>query len=359
MEWVYEHAPELRKDLLESYAQASQGEFLRLDKYYGESDHFFKKLCGLAILPTCLYTWTLASRRVYHLPNDLQTLLEWTSLQEISWGEIEWPLFSFGICLDRPLVDAYGKRYDYLLFCRNEAVVDGDETVHQEIQIILFSTDLENYRGFSKADKQQIEKAISARQTNKIKKLFADLERLDPSSGFTSPIRTYIIDLDQHKDAPITSKSLELASKQPTDDFRIKQHDLIDSAIHIIAGLALYLESLEPNQARENTWQRHSPPEIRNLRCINNVTEVCEVRCEHTLTAKDKAFLDAVNLHIRQHGHTGMPVHWRRGYWRRKPGHGQIIQAKRSVRVSPSLINEHLIKDFLEAGVPVGARHTI
>jgi len=357
MEPPYEHAHELRRELLGSYG-AIPDEGKDFERFLALSDHYYQRMSGLALLPICLYNWTISSRRVYHLPTSLQTLLEWTSLEEMRWGDIEWPFPSFSISLERPLVDSFGFEYDSILFSIYETINEqGQAKLDRDIAVMLFSSRLEGYPGFSKDDRKQMQRYIDQGKTRKLEKMMEAMESLNPSVGRTSPIRAFMFSIDKHADDFVTAKALDLQDNPKNDAYSLGVYALMESALHIVAGLALYLDSLEPKEAQQNRWQPAERETIKNLRCITDQAQICEVECVSKLTEKDKQFLAAVNEYVRVHGHMGMPVHWRRGYWRRKPGFGSVRFAKRNVRVSPALINQHLIAEFLEAGVPVGSMH--
>jgi hypothetical protein len=68
--------------------------------------------------PVSLNEWSRNSRRVFHLTEELLTLLSLTSLDGVRWSEVHWPFESFLVTLDQPLVDENGTSFDAILLYR-------------------------------------------------------------------------------------------------------------------------------------------------------------------------------------------------------------------------------------------------
>ena len=71
---------------------------------------------GLSTFPVALASWTMHSRRVFHIAADSQVLLNSTMLDGVYWGDVNLPFKSFAVSLEIPIVDHRGAKYDCILF---------------------------------------------------------------------------------------------------------------------------------------------------------------------------------------------------------------------------------------------------
>ncbi|NTU99027.1 hypothetical protein HGA64_03415 [Candidatus Falkowbacteria bacterium] len=355
MEDVFLHADELREELLKCYEQTPDFDLLS-NRFYGITDNYFNTMGHLANLPVALLSWTASSRRVYSLPNNLQTLLEWTSLDELKWSDIEWPLSSFCIRLERPLVDYDGKRYDFLLFARYDSIAE-DGAEESNATVMLFSDLYDGYYAFTAAERNGIRMAVKKKKKKELLRIYGNRRLVEPGSWATSPIKSFNFSISENEGAMIKDRAISFYCKESQEKVPANYHDVTDAAIHIIVGLVLYLDSLEEGESEKLVWKKPPYDKTKNLRHIDNAAQICDVLCVTKLSQRDHDFLAAVNEFVRINGHMGMPVHWRRGHWRRPWGTRGIPGSKKTKRISPILVNAALIDEFLEAGVPVGASH--
>ncbi len=356
MEEMYKNSDKLRKVLLGSYSSNPSDRFDFSD-FSGSTEKSMHLFGNLGLLPLYLHHWTVSSRRVYHLSQNLQTLLRWTSLDNVRWSDIEWPFNSFVVSLETPIVDTNGDKFDCMLFTKIDAIDEGVVRM-SDISITLFSSRLEGLETFTSVQRQNLQRAYNECKAKKVKKMMSVIDSLQPGPHATRPVRMYYFDAMKNRDM-LVSESAEVLNERLVKEHQLGSYDVFDAALNIVAGLALYLGSQDADSEERTEWRRASVPGERNHRHINNTAQVCEVFCTKSLTIRDQEFISAINRQLEISGRMGMPVHWRCGYWRRPPGMGCIPMAKRSVRVSPSLVNSDLIDEFTDKGLPVGSCHRI
>jgi len=69
----------------------------------------------LANFAVPLSQWCLNSRRIYNLTEELQVILDATSLEGVTWQDVCLPFPAFAIKLDRPMIDVEGTRFDFIM----------------------------------------------------------------------------------------------------------------------------------------------------------------------------------------------------------------------------------------------------
>lgn len=115
------HGHEFRKFLL------SRKETFDTARFFGPNEVALKMdvIKSLAaFLPIELHDWSISSRRVYAMSEDLQMLLQIASLKNVCWSDITWPFPSFALNLPFPIRNALGVTFRTMLVSQPESLKD-------------------------------------------------------------------------------------------------------------------------------------------------------------------------------------------------------------------------------------------
>lgn len=306
----------------------------------------------LAILPIGLIFWTVYSRRVFHVSNDVQLLLNTTSLERVRWGDVSRPFPAFFISLAIPLTDKRGIKFDSMLV---GFMKDGPSGTPYTL-FFLLSDQLESYKPLAYFTKQEIRADLRRRRQASAKKFaeeFALRGLTDVAeSRYFEAFQVYIRDEDELITSSI-GKMVDgyevLFAEARVNDFPVPDLNIIrDMAARIGIGLCLYLDTVPPaSSLRRSTWQQ---PRNRNKldgRAITNGADVCTVLSVQSLTREEGRILGKT---LDTQTAREVCAHFRRGHWRRPPGQGEDPTAPRVVHVRPTLVRRDRLQDGMLPG---------
>lgn len=311
---------------------------------------------SLSTFPVALASWTMHSRRVFHISADLQVLLNSTMLDGVYWRDVNLPFRSFAVSLDIPIVDHRGAKFDCILF--GEEPRYGKEWARPTyIGVRLFHTKLGGgVRHITPDCRDDIMRAMKDGRWEHVEKTLEFVSSPKTNSFFPIRLSTFFLD-DSIADFPVTTH----VGKLDVDDRPEEERDHgtpetrihHDAAVRIVVGLCLYLQTLPSGSSARSEWKQHERPGRKpDPRAITNDAQVCVVSCIHKLTAEERE-VTGDDKAMRKKSLYELCAHFRRGHWRRPPGQGQIPDAPRTVWVRPTLVR----RDRLAEGqLPGGAK---
>ncbi len=314
----------------------------------------------LSEIQVLLASWTQHSRRIFTLTPDLQILLDATSLEGVTFNDVELPFQTFAIALPQPLIDTVGNKHDFIVVS-NQYLNKGDPVRTLIIQLI--NSSFGQYVPLTEEEKRRIRKAEAQKNLPKIRGYYnrykSRFEKIFPcGSGFGCRY-------EEIQNAPVLEIAQKIFDKMLQDETRdkvslgevdtpfercSKELNVWHSATRTVVGFCLYLKSLPNNSPHRKPWQKPEP--IASVtRPITADAEVCEVESQFALTAEERvAFSEPEGQPTRSFGEKC--CHFRRGFWCRPHGLGNDPTAKKTEHRRPTIVR----KDKLRPGeLPRGA----
>lgn len=276
--------------------------------------------------------WIRDSRRVFNISEDLQLLLDATSLEGVTLEDLRLPFDSFLISLAKPVfekIPAQGTLGAEEVGADTVMVLNLRDVNTVFLWVMSMSND--NYQALTQTQKQEILKYLKRGNGKKINQLVARrLENLGWCAGVGFGITPDM------RSRPI----VEVAGMLPRKDLHFS-----DRMIRIVAGMCLYLKSLPPATPYASNWN----PVHQNLagdRILGVIDEshVCEVSTQFKLTASERrVFTNHTQEVMATREHKNV-VHFRSGYWSRPKGFGHDPNALKTVWTRPTIVNDHLLR---------------
>jgi len=318
---------------------------LDFDRRFMGSADLSKVLGDLWNLPHSLLLWSACSRRVYHLNADIQLLFNATSVSNICWQDIGLPFEAFAISLERPILGTtLNQEYDVILFS-NYQVAPG--LFFYEFR--LLPTSLQNYQPLSQEEINLVKDFIKRKKWHKLQAKILHLAKRLPDRVIY-PCFTFPLD-EVNKKAKISESILELAQRAVVRlqgenvKFFTPEGSIVmpmegNTAARIMAGLCLFLTT---KSGRQVTGRRqHQPATCRNIMGPNLITdpaEIFKVASSRKLTAGESS---AFSRGLKGNG-SEKSFHFRQGTWRKPPGQGCDLSAKKTIWVQPCLVRADLL----------------
>ncbi len=297
--------------------------------------------------PPALASWTAHSRRAFLVTEELQVLLDNTSLDGVTWADVSWPFPSFVVLPARPLVDGFGHRFDCVLVSH-----DRDQTQGERLWFNLFSDEFDRFRFLAPFERRQIEDAIrGARRLEQWRKAAKLIERARPKS---SPWSSRFSLNNTFADRPVVGSALGL--DRPSEAVSIVADRLVtyrnpsgieqEAAARLVVGLCLYLASLPAGTPHRSSWQRG--PQIAGFdrSAITDGAEICTVSSIYPLTPEERKLTGGAE----KRSFHELRAHFRSGHWRRPPGLGSDPTAKKTVWVRPTMVRWDRLPDGAQPG---------
>jgi hypothetical protein len=298
-------------------------------------------------MPRGLALWNSSSRQVYGPTAELQAVLEATSLSETTWDDFLPPFASYGIKLGRPLTNAEGKKYDFMLICIMPGNVNGKD--ERLFNLWLFPETYPNAPHVALEQSQRIQTLLKSRRWDaalaKIQKV-QDAVTAQSKDGVHSwwTMRAGEKIVDAIGDLKDESRAYSYVSST--------QLDLTKLAYRIAIGLTLYIQSrpTRPVKSKEDagTTEERAEPSPRTTSvdrsAIVTADDIALVDYHKSLSYEEKLFLGLVGTPEEQRrAQIELSCHWRRGHWRRPPN--TEATATKVVQVSPALVRQDRLAD--------------
>jgi hypothetical protein len=308
--------------------ELSDGRF-GFDKAF-ENSQFSEAESTLQVFPYCLASWVKSSRRVFKVESDLQMLLDATSLEGVTYGDIRFPFQSFMVELERPLVDDQLQRYSSILVTSDQ----GDDGEIKCLWFYIISDDTMHQKTLMAEDRQKLRNALQKNNDGRIKKIAMKLD------GF------------QKKTPWLMFQSRSLLSDELIEGSLVidtVQQNIFMVAIRVTLGLCLYLKSLPVGSDRVSDWRLIERVQSLKGRAVSNNSQACSVASTFKLSAEERfAFSDRDEEPTRSFGEKC--CHFRRGTWCKPPNSGP--EARRTKWRRPTIVR----LDKLEPGqLPKGS----
>lgn len=322
------HYREFRNYLQNAFNQESQfdeARFIDIDPEDGNAESMNR-------VSTSLFSWVKNSRRVFKVTQDLQLLLDATSIEGVTWGDIRLPFESFLIEFAIPFEDNEGKLMHYALIDSIE-----DEAGESKIiSLLILHDSLLNYEAISLKERSTIAKLIRQRNWPKLILMVEHIyRRLQKLKMWGSSLVTKLLSTN----TPIEDSLVEDEESLPWDF----------AALRVIVGMCLYLRTLPSSTPQVSAWQAlPKTPSVRSS-SVSNGASVCSVDSSFKLTAEEKvAFANPENKPTPTFGEKC--CHFRRGTWCRPSS--SDINAEKTIWRRPTIVR----KDKLAPGeLPKGA----
>ncbi len=312
------NAKSFRQYLINSFSN-EESEF-DYERYVG--DQRIGELLGAkSKLPMHLWAWTMESRRVYQLSQELQLLLGVTSLKDVVWGDLRYPFNAFGIALEDPIIDEKsGAGYDFLLV--SKITKKSSVKTWTDIEFMLFPEQLKSYKSASIA---AIKRADAIWQRRRWRQAAQWINTFQKKFSQGHGVVNLKISLSKNANAPIVDQQWSTRSVTPTWDSHVHKGDLLsltEKTVRIVAGLVLYLKHLPPKncyvKGGEGTInkipQKYSKRQDNAY--IGDTAQVCTVSSKYRLTPKEMRILKECETGV---GGYEVRTHFRTGHWRRPP----------------------------------------
>ncbi len=329
------HWKEYRKHLTRIHVDGfDYGKFVGMPIWQGAKPETYPRQ---RILAAQVASWTKSSRRIYHVPEDLQLLLAATTLDDVNWDMVRWPFESFLITFDLPLL-LDGEEIDSILVSDEFS----DKRWEGRIKSILalpkkLKTQKEVFLG---DQSDRIQKAIEKKDfeyaREKIHGIIANrLDNLAPEQ--------LIIKSDAFSEGGFAGAF----EKQVWKDVGMQK------VLRLTFGLLLYLQSLPSSVTAPRGWEPQKPGDHRNhSNKITLAAEVCNVASVYKLTEKERSVfrvgLRSVTVEVSPH--------YREGHWRRPPGKGIDPNHPKTVWVRPTIVRMDKLED---GGLPGGSKENL
>jgi hypothetical protein len=343
--------------------QSLRSDLLKLDptaihEKYSAAPWTHEVLGGIVGVPHELSDWTQHSRRVFYTTHEIQTLLALTSFERITWGDIPWPFSSFVVLLEDPIkgtIKNWNANIDTILVSRYETPDDGTVIVFR-----FLGDNLDRKKPLTWLDRDQLEKAFK-KGANRFADLRNGLLRRNEAKVATSFVsmfwqaslrNEFVMDTFSGPMGRVKGEH-DREMQAMSDDDKDEYRPVLDAAFRVVMGLCLYLTTLPTKSVHRSEWV--APPPLQDSRtgkfALSNGAEICTVSSIHKLSAEEQGVAE-----LAKRSFVEMAAHWRRGYWRRKPGEGNDPNALKVVLVRPTLVR----KDRLQPGeVPAGTIMTV
>jgi hypothetical protein len=307
------YAPEFRKFILKFNGVFTENAFLK----FLNIDHAMTGSAGL--IPLSLLAWNHHSRRIFHLPTDIQTILDTTSLGGITWEEIRFPFDSFFITLEDPIISDDGTEFDCILISKIDPYTPQEVNTEPIIEIRILSKNFSEYKNLSNGERKRADAMIHNRQYAEI---LSFLKNLTPKSTYKA---TAIYILPDKLQTMTIQDSIPDLGKH-CDQLDMVKDSAMDSALHIALNLCLYLENFSSNtlvhESKPSGSSRKTNQKKFDLNAIQQVADIFTVKCAFKMTRHQ---IDQIVMEEKEiKAGKAKSTHWRRAHWRRKPNCGHI-----------------------------------
>lgn len=291
-------------------------------------------------LPILIANWVTESRRIFKIDTDLQLLLDMTSLKGVKMRDVRFPLPTFAVALEKPIIGDRGLLYDFVI--ASQVSLDNTPGIYLQ----FCDQRLENPPPqFTAMDVEILEKHIAK---GRIDQGARKLESIMGTKVITMPIGIghFVPTNDPDMDVLDACKVNQydcferLSAQDKAAGFELT----FESMTRIVLGMCLYLRSTISKSSKPVEWKpidnkleqpdRRKPP-------ITDEATICLVESRFKLSAKEReTFSDPENKPSRNTGEIG--PHARTGFWHRPKGQGHDSFAEKTEWTRPTIVREDL-----------------
>ena len=312
--------------------------------------------------PRALTLWCADSRRIYKLDSALQAILRATSLDSVTWRDLQPPFGTFAVELAEAYRHPDGRDFNFVMVTHSRVPSErllpldwaGKKPEENKVVMDLVLLSKDQYKPLTPQQTQRLDTLVERHLYNQVAEELQNLGKrfihADARGGIQS---LSLIPLDD--DEPVTQTADKLAPflQRPGVDQQTVR-TLIDAMIRIIVGLELYLKSLPSGSPHISPPTKPFRSGLLDRKVITNRWEVCNVTSVVPLTREERIFYGIEgNQEEQRQAKYELSCHFREGHWRRPPDKGDDPAAPRTVHVRPCIVRrDRLPKD---GGLPAGA----
>jgi hypothetical protein len=286
-----------------------------------------------SILPEMLSMWTWGGRRVYELSEDFTHVFYATSLKNLQWKDIKFPLPSFAISLGHPIYGAAGEEFDTIIVSSKK-----DHRGRTMLSFYLLAKKLEHVKGeVTNEEMRKLNSLLIDKNWEKLIKKFNSIySRTEhEKSVLYSLFHIYPDELGktlvtESAMAQVNSVAHKVQMK-PVDP-RKEQHPEWDSALRIVIALTKYLQTFPvPERIKSEEERRLGKALKQSPVWITREADVCLLSNQIKLTEEARVIFRSYIRNPESEAATRIV----QGYGRRPKGFGTIRDYPRSEWVSP------------------------
>jgi hypothetical protein len=307
----------------------------------------------LYTVPVNLFLWNKHSRRVFHIEEELQVLLDATSLERMTWNDIRMPFSTFAITLSRPIEDA-GAAYDCILVTSYET----REKMDGLIEVRILTSMLDGYQPVLRSVKKAIERAQHIQDWQRMLDSVNSAYTLHRESSRRKRGSVFVIDMHQG-DRLVLDSLLDMQKKGGIRGVENLPSDGIpewDAAARIVMGMCLYLQTIPSKSPHRTDWTPLDRPKHPDPRSITEGALICTISSSYKMKREERQILGLDDKDERlKLTASEVRAHFRMGHWRRAPGSGNDPNAPKIVHVRPTIVR----RDRLSEGALPGGTEAV
>lgn len=306
------YAPEFRKFIMKFNGTFS---FTDYPKFMNVN---MGNMGNMAIIPLSILAWNHHSRRIFHLPTDIQTILDATSLGGITWEEIRFPFDSFLVTLEDPIVSDDNIEFDCILVSRIDLVSPLQKN-GPLIELRIISKNFSDYKKISNSERKRADALV---HNGKYLEVLSFLTSMLSLNSFATPAIHVFWESLKTKTIQDSIPDLGKLTGQPD----MVKDSAMDSALHIVLNLCLYLENFSSSTLVRESKRFELPRKDRKATfdpaSVQKISDIFTVKCAFKMTRSEIDQIVKEEKEAKERRE--VKVHWRRAHWRRKPGCGHI-----------------------------------
>jgi hypothetical protein len=350
LEGVFLHSESFRADILARKP-------FDPEKYVG-SKILTDALGTFTYLPPAVHAWATQSRRIYHLPSEVQRLIQQTDIGDLTWREVSLPFPAFAITLAEPVTEPGMQEFDCLLVYQGTIYPLGITG----IMIWAFPKELERPLGVDQQKlKRAYEKLVFRNDAGPALKLRDQITsfKAENTTAYGADVRVCTVAgdyydrtiketihfVEQHKGEIIPDSPLAPREVLPMSQWMIDVQRLV-------VGLCLYLDTHRSSLTRRATsiWKPVEPP-TPDPASVTKEAEVCQVQNVYVISELERRLLAIPDPIERDRQCRELGVHYREGHWRKRPYCGADTSAPKCVHVRPCIVG---LRRLGPTGLPPG-----
>jgi hypothetical protein len=251
-----------------------------------------------------LACWTIHSRRVYHVSEDLQAMLAATSLGDRRLSDIRWPFPSFGISLARPISSEQWQRdFDFLLVSPLPGLENDQFDMENGCAVTMLNQRLRVWKPYP--HRSFVERNLLGR--DRVMEAHLRLQ----ADGILE------------KDMMLSSGTVLFPKALSSVTIEEVLRRTEPSTVHlwrVVFGLALYLQAKKETAAHVTSWVKAEMPlhlkvpSEPSKKLITNASQVCHVSSVYTLGDTERE--DCFNIARTYPSGRTLPFHFREAHGR-------------------------------------------
>ncbi len=306
-----------------------------------------------------LAAWEQYSRTVYHLRPGMQAGLAHTTLEGVTWEQLQFrnlPFRSFAVELSTPISGPAGQVYDFCILSDLSARAAGGPPV---LVFQVYSSLFRDYQPLSPNDYEQLRKRLASKKWRQAESEI--LHKLLPSALQAGATWTMIIrphtknspPIDPNNPTRIFREELSIDHYSHTDEMVVhtieqartqdselpsEYFTLMDEMLRIVVGTCLL--RMNPRVRRAGApaeGEEQAPPAPLlppNPRSITDAKDVCVVEHDYPMSYETEVLLGLAG-NAAERARVQTLYRLVPGHYRRWPGEGGDPDAPKTVQVAP------------------------